>query len=143
MNSEVESKGRPLTIRGLSEANLGALQQLAAQNERSLEGEARYAIRTHLETRGKESIGFAVLSEQGTEGNLKPAPKDSRQAEAERTVEAIEGLETKLASLSKRADYFTDAANLMASMNTRIMDLRISLYTLDPSHPRAQCEALL
>jgi plasmid stability protein len=147
MKSEVESKSRPLTIRGLSEANLGALQQLAAQNERSLEGEARYAIRTHLETRGKESIGFAALTsalnEQGTEGNLKPAPKDSRQAEVERTEAALDGLEMKLASLSKRVDDFTDAASLMAGLETRIMDQRIALYALDRKHPRGICEALL
>ena len=146
MKSEVESKSRPLTIRGLSEGNLGALQQLAAQNERSLEGEARYAIRSHLKTGGKESTGCAErasLKQQGTEDALDQAPKDSRLAEVERTAEAIEGLEMKLASLAKRADYFTDAASLMADFKTRIMDQRIALYALDPKHPRAICEAQL
>ncbi len=142
MTLGAENKSRPLTIRRFSETNLGALQQLAAQNERSLKGEARYAIRTHIDKQGNGSESVSSASERENL-TLEPVPKDWRQAEIEKTVGALNSLELKLASLTRKADYFTDSASLIADFNTRIMDQRIALYALDPKHPRAICEALL
>ncbi len=124
-NTVAENPKERMTVR-LESGMHSALNRSAEANSRSLEAEARFAIRQHL----------------ANEGTL-DARKDSRLAEVERTVEAIEGLEMKLASLAKRADYFTDAASLMADFNTRIVDQRVALYALDPTHPRAICEALL